>query len=139
MTLSSIPGRRRLLRLGSHAGLAVLIGSVLAVGLHCDSWIRGGETRVLVYNRTLAGFSMKSVEVPVGHSKPVHIGHSEVERLPLTRNGQNLGTLVITSLVATSNPAGYDAAVNVHEDWSAQGLTLVEHSPYIDASLELGQ
>jgi hypothetical protein len=126
--MEGIRGARRQLdtcAIASAAGLAIF------VGLSCH---RTGIVEVWIFNQTPVTFKVADQTVKYWTSGWVDIASGDTVRLPITRDSQPLGTLVVNSLVAQGDANRYGAVVNVRQD-SLSHLFIEEYSPYIDAQL----
>jgi hypothetical protein len=96
------------------------------------------HTVVYVLNTTRSTLKVGADQLEYWTSDRVFVVHGETLRLGVSRQGQSLGTLVITSLVDSAEPANLDAAVNIVDN-QFFGLSAAEQSPWIDAEFKATQ
>jgi hypothetical protein len=111
--------------------LTVVVVLLLAAA-GCNN--RAPNTRVMVYNRGMAGIEVGGRHVDSSHSIPVYVTHGATDSFELRRSALELGTLVVFSLLPEADGEYYEAAVNLYED-SVGVFRMVEFSPYIDAEI----
>ena len=114
---------------------AILAVLVLLGGCSSDETPAGPHTRILVFNRTAAGFTVDGRVAEPGFSEEVFLLHGRSRRVELARDGAALGTLVLTSLLPAGATDTCDAAVTVYENLPGE-ITLLEFSPWFDVLLE---
>ncbi len=112
----------------------VVTAILIITSLRCD-WFRDPNTRVLVYNNSSYVLAMEGTIINTGGNVAVIVYHGSTKVLPLIRYNDDMGKLVITSLVPESDQADYNAEVSLYGH-NFSHVHVEENSPYIDAVIE---
>jgi hypothetical protein len=124
-------GMRRVRRQLTTRAIKAAAGLAVLVGLNCH---RSGIVEVWIFNQTPSTLQVAGQTVNYWTSGWTEIAPGDTARLPIARDSQSLGTLVVNSLVAQGDANRYGAVVNVRQD-SLSHLFIEEYSPYVDAQL----